>query len=170
MQANVGNMKLLVTQALLISYNLISIMLTRLRTNGRLPFKMLRLCKRQSVNSRNQQKETTWTVIDTRNLLSQQFIFSETTLFSSKCWKQCTLPLMATIHLVHLLFSVRSSVQLPFYKEEYQITVATSAPALSELNTVSLQLRAAVSAAIQLIKARGGNSSTSLPSGLSSGS
>lgn len=60
-QANVGNMKLLVTQALLISYNLISIMLRRLRTNGRLPFKMLRLCKRQSVNSRNQQKETTWT-------------------------------------------------------------------------------------------------------------
>lgn len=133
MQANVGNMKLLVTQALLISYNLISIMLTRLRTNGRLPFKMIRLCKRQSVNSRNQQKETTWTVIDTRNLLSQQFIFSETTLFSSKCWKQCTLPLMATIHLVHLQFSVRSSVQLPFYKEEYQITVATSAPALSDV-------------------------------------
>lgn len=40
---------------------------------------------------------------------------------------------MATIHLVHLLFSVRSSVQLPFYKEEYQITVATSAPALSDV-------------------------------------
>lgn len=34
LQANVGNMKLLVTQALLISYNLISIMLTRLRTNA----------------------------------------------------------------------------------------------------------------------------------------
>lgn len=41
--------------------------------------------------------------------------------------------LMATIHLVHLLFSVRSSVQLPFYKEEYQITVAKSAPALSDV-------------------------------------
>lgn len=133
MQADVGNMKLLVTQALLISYNLIGIMLRRLRTNGRLPFKMLRLCKRQSVNSRNQQKVTTWTIINTRNVLLQQFISSETTLFSSKCCKQCTVPLIATIHLIHLLFSVRSSVQLPFYKEEYRITVAMSAPALSDV-------------------------------------